>query len=115
MSELFGTITGDLVKTGLSAIAGAVGGLAAGSFAIVAGSAAAPLLIAVAVGVVTGLVLDEIDSKLGATSALIDAYAKVGEDLRAMEYEINRTINWLNSDPCAIMQLFGHTGRCSGY
>ncbi|WP_293268573.1 hypothetical protein [Neptunomonas sp.] len=107
LSELLGTITSDLIKIGLSSIAAAVAGLAVGSAAILGSVAAAPLIAAIAVGIVTGLVLEKIDRKLGATSALIKAYEKMGLDLREMKYEFNRNLNYLERNPHMISCLFG--------
>lgn len=107
LSELLGTITSDLIKIGLSSIAAAVAGLAVGSAAILGTVAAAPLIAAIAVGVVTGLVLDQIDRKLGATSALIKAYQNIGLELGQIKYEINRNLNYLERNPQMIPCLFG--------
>ena len=107
LSELLGTITTDLIKIGLSSIAAAAAGLAVGSAAVLGTVASAPLLAAIAVGVVTGLVLEQIDRKLGATNALIRAYESIGVKLREIEYEFNRNINYLERNPHLIPCLFG--------
>jgi hypothetical protein len=107
LSQLLGTITGDLIKIGLSSIAAAVAGLAVGASAVVGTVAAAPLLAAIAVGVLTGYVLNKIDSKTGATAALIAAYKQMGKDLRQMEYEAARWYDYFETNPGEIMRLFG--------
>jgi len=107
LSQLLGTVTSDLIKIGLSTIAAAVAGLAVGSAAVIGTVAAAPLIAAIAVGVVTGMMLNYIDKKLGATAALIQAYEDLGVKLSDMQYEAKRTYNFLESNPGALMQLFG--------
>lgn len=115
LSELLGTVTGDLIKIGLSAIAGAVGGLVVGSAAVIGSVAAAPLIAAVAVGIATGYLLDKIDSRFGATQALIRGYKQIGIDLKNIEYEINRNINYLEDNPWMITCLFGPCSGVRGY
>lgn len=107
LSQLLGTVTGDLIKIGLSSIAGAAAGLAVGATAIVGTVAAAPLIAAIAVGVITGIVLNELDKKFGATAALISAYEKMGIKLRELEYEAARWYDYFETNPQAIMRLFG--------
>jgi hypothetical protein len=115
LSELLGTVTGDLVKIGLSTIAGAVAGLVVGSAAVIGSVAAAPLIAAIAVGVATGYFLDKIDSRFGATQALIRGYKQIGINLREIEYEINRNINYLEKNPWMIPCLFGPCPGVLGY
>ena len=107
LSHLLGTVTGDLIKIGISSIAGAVAGLAVGATAVIGTVAAAPIIAAIAVGVITGLILNELDSKFGATAALIAAYEKVGIKLREIEYEAARWYDYFETNPQAIMRLFG--------
>ena len=107
LSDLLGTVTGDLVKLGISSIAAAVAGCAVGSAAIVGSIAAGPLIAAVAVGIITGLVLEEIDKHIGATNALIKAYARMGISLREIKSDINRNLNFLERNPQYIPCLFG--------
>lgn len=107
LSHLLGVITGDLIKIGLSSIAAAVAGLAVGATAILGTVAAAPIIAAIAVGVITGLVLNKLDSKLGATAALIAAYEKMGVKLRELEYEAGRWYDYFETNPSEIMRLFG--------
>ena len=118
LSTLFGTVTADVVKIGLSSIAGAVAGLAVGSAAVIGSVAGAPLIAAIAVGIATGLVLDRIDRKIGATAALIKYYESVGvafdRKVKEIEYETNWFFNQLN-DPCVLMAIFGGRGFCRGY
>lgn len=111
ISSLLGTVSTDIIKIGLSAIAGAAMGLAVGSFAILGTVGAAPLIAAIIVGVVTGKVLDKIDSKYGVTKAIIQAYKEIGINLNEIEYKFNRNLNWLNSNPEMIKCLFS---PCSG-
>lgn len=114
LSELLGIVTTDLIKIGLSSIAGAAAGLLVGSIATIGTVAAAPFIAAIAVGVITGLVLDEIDERLGATQALIRAYTKMGLRLDEIKYETSRTINHLENNPqfipCLFAPCFGVTG-----
>ena len=107
LSHLLGTITGDLIKIGISSIAAVVAGLAVGASAIVGTVAAAPIIAAIAVGLLTGYVLNKIDNKVGATAALIAAYKKMGKDLKALEYEAARWYDYFETNPGEIMRLFG--------
>jgi len=107
LSQLLGTITGDLIKIGISSIAGAVAGLAVGATVVIGTVAAAPIIAAIAVAVITGLILNKLDSKFGATAALIAAYDKVGIKLREIEYEAARWYDYFETNPQAIMRLLG--------
>lgn len=107
LSDLLGTVTGDLVKLGLSSIAAAVAGCTVGSAAIVGSIAAGPLIAAVAVGILAGLALDAIDKHIGATNALIKAYERMGISLREIKSDINRNLNFLERNPQYIPCLFG--------
>lgn len=78
LCELLGTMSSDLIKIGVSSIAAAVAGLAAGSVAILSGVAAAPIIVAIGVGILTTLFIDHVDEKTGATRALIQAYEEAG-------------------------------------
>ncbi|MCP4324393.1 MAG: hypothetical protein GY787_21545 [Alteromonadales bacterium] len=78
LSELLGTISGDLIKLGISSICAVVAGLAIGSVAVIGSIAAVPLLATVAVGILVGMRLDNIDEETGATKALIEAYERAG-------------------------------------
>jgi len=113
LSKLLGTVTGDLIKIGISSIAGAVAGLAVGASAVVGSVAAAPIIMAIAVGVITGYVLNKLDKKLGATAALIDMYAKMGKNLSEIEYEAARWYEYFEANPTEIMRLFGAPGSFS--
>lgn len=113
LSHLLGTITGDIIKIGVSSIAGAVAGLLVGGSAIVGTIAAAPLIAAIAIGVLTGYVLNQLDSKFGATAALIAAYEKMGIKLREIEYEAARWYNYFETNPSELMRLFGAPGSYS--
>lgn len=115
LHELLGTLSSDLIKIGLSAIAAAVAGLAVGSAAVIGSVAAAPLIAAIAVGVATGLVLDELDKRFGATQALIDAYANVGIRLGEIKWEIKRNLDFLERNPQFIPCLFGPCSVVRGY
>ncbi len=115
LSHLLGSISTDLVKIGISAIAGAVAGLAVGSAAIIGTIAAAPLIAAIVTGVVVGMVLDELDSRRGVTQALIKGYERFGIRLKEIEYEVNRQLNWLERNPHLIPCLFGPCSGIRGY
>ena len=82
-------------------------GLAVGASAIVGTVAAAPIIAAIAVGLITGYVLNKIDNKIGATAALIAAYKKMGKDLKELEYEAARWYDYFETNPGEIMRLFG--------
>ena len=107
LSELLGTITGDIIKIGVSSIAAAVVGVTLGSAAIVGSVVALPLIAAIATGVIVGLTLDAIDRNVGATAALIKAYERMGIKLRDMGYEASWWFNYFQNNPEAVMQLFG--------
>ncbi|MEJ2423968.1 MAG: hypothetical protein P8101_05825 [Candidatus Thiodiazotropha sp.] len=115
LSELLGTVTSDLIKIGLSSIAGAVAGLTVGSAAVIGSIAAAPLIAAIAVGVVTGYLLDKLDKRIGATNALIRGYEQIGIKLDEIKWEINRNINYLEDNPWMIPCLFGPCTGIRGY
>lgn len=106
LSELLGTVSADLIKIGLSTIAATVAGMLVGASAILGSIAAAPLIAAVAVGVLTGLLLDRIDDRFGATRALIEGYKQMGENLDAMVEEFNRGMNAIEKNPSLIECLF---------
>ncbi len=111
LSELLGTITGDLVKIGLTSIASVVAGLLVGSAAVIGSSVAAPLIAAIAVGVVTGYALNKIDEKLGATKALIKGYEEMGYKLSEMKWELNRELRVLKKKPWLFNCFFAPCGR----
>ena len=92
LHNLLGTISGDIVKIGLAAILSAVTAAAVGGIVGVATTAAAPLIAAIAVGVLAGWALGKIDEKIGATAALINMYEKAGVNL-------NQVINDIKSIP----------------
>ncbi len=77
LHELLGELSAGLINS----ICAAVAGLTVGSATIVAGVSGAPLFAAIAVGVLVGYVLYEIDEKYGATKVLIEAYEKMGIEL----------------------------------
>ena len=112
---MLGVVTTDLIKIGLSSIAGAVAGLLVGSMVTVGTVAAAPFIAAIAVGIVTGLALDEIDERLGATQALIRAYKKIGIRLDEIKYETSKNLNYLEKNPQLIPCLFGPCFGVKGY
>lgn len=110
LSELLGTITGDLVKIGLTTIASAVAGLLVGSSVVIGSSVAAPLVIAIAVGVVTGYALNRIDEKLGATRALIQGYEEMGYKLSEMKSQLNREFSIFKKKPWLFNCIFAPCG-----
>lgn len=115
LSELLGTVTSDLVKIGLSSIAAAAAGLVVGSSVVIGSVAAAPLIAAIAVGVATGLLLNKIDKRFGATQALIRGYKQLGIEIDKIKWEINRNINYLEDNPWMIPCLFGPCYGMRGY
>lgn len=64
MSGLLGTLTADFFKIGISGIAAAITATAIGTTVVFGSIASAPFLVAIAVGVATGLLLERIDKKL---------------------------------------------------
>jgi hypothetical protein len=114
LSKLLGTVTSDIMKIGFSSIAAAVAGLTIGTATVLGTAAATPLIVAIAVGVVTSIALEKIDGKIGATRALIAAYEQMGINLTAINQEINRNIYYLEKNPQMIRCLFGYCGA-TGY
>ena len=110
LPQLLGTVTGDIIKIGVSSIAAAAAGLAVGSAVALGSVVGLPIIAAIAVGVATGMALDYIDKKIGATAALIKAYEHMGIKLREIEYEVAWWYNFFENNPGAIMRLFGGTG-----
>ena len=115
LSKLLGTMSTDLIKIGIGAIAGAAAGVAVGSAAVIGTIAAAPLIAAIVVGVIVGRILDEIDSRYGATHALIKAYKRIGVSLDEIAYEFNRNLNWLERHPHLVPCLIGPCSGIRGY
>ncbi len=115
LSKLLGTLSSDLIKIGLASIAAAAAGLIVGSVAIIGSVATAPLLVAIAIGIVTGKTLDKVDRRFGATKALINAYARIGINLRNIQYEYNRNMSLLERKPNLIMCLFAPCPEITGY
>lgn len=111
LSGMLGRISTDVIKIGLSAIAGAVAGMVIGASAILGSVAAAPLIAAIGVGMLTGMLLNKIDDKYGATKALIKAYEKLGINLNAIANEYRQGINAIEKNPQLIKCLFGPCGR----
>lgn len=111
LSNLLGTITGDLIKIGLSAIAGTVAAMIVGGSAILGSIAAAPLIAAIGVGIIAGAVLNAIDEKYGATKALIKAYEEIGVNLDAIAEEYRRGMRAIDKDPTLIRCLFAPCGN----
>jgi len=107
LSKLLGTITADVMKVGVSSIAALAAGLAIGASTALGSIVAGPLIAAIAVGVITGFVLDKIDSRIGATAALIKAYEDTGLKLREVEYDAARWLDYFERNPHAIRRLFG--------
>jgi len=115
LSQLLGTVTSDLIKIGISAITATLAGLSVGTVAIVSSVAAAPLVAAIAVGVATGLMLDRIDSRMGATKGLIQAYGKTGSTLANIKNQAQRSLNHLERNPYMIPCLFSPCYGIRGY
>lgn len=111
LSNLLGTVTGDLMKIGLSTIEAAAAGLAVGASAALGSVAAAPLIAAIAVGILTGFALDKIDKKYGATQALIKGYERIGINLSNIKWEINNGFRQIEKNPSLIQCLFAPCGQ----
>jgi hypothetical protein len=77
MTKIVGHVYSDLIKIGISSLASAIAGLAVGS---VVTFAAAPIIVAIGVGIATGLALEAIDKHYGLTDKLIAAM----EDVQAL-------------------------------
>jgi hypothetical protein len=112
LSYFLGTVTGDLVKIGLSAIASVAAGIAVGGLAVVGTSVAIPLIAAVFVGFVVGSILDKVDERFGITEALIKTYKQIGIKLAEMEYEMNQFERATRKNPEILFCLFG---PCDGH
>jgi hypothetical protein len=102
LSMLSATLATDLLKVGISAIAGAALGLVAGGATAVA---AAPLVVAIFVSTGVALVLDAVDSRYGATeklAAIIDEYARelvekheaMQKAVKSAPHKIERGLIW---------------------
>lgn len=109
LSHLLGTVTGDLITIGLSAIAGAVAGLLVGGTVLLGSAAAAPLIAAIGIGLLAGHILGKIDSKYKVTEALIEGYKQLGIKLSKLEAkivppELEREIN---KNPEILFCVFG--------
>lgn len=73
------------------------------------------LIAAIAVGVITGWVLDKIDSaNRRVTAALIKAYEDIGLKLREVESDVVRWLNYFDRNPQAIGHFFGMPGISTG-
>lgn len=107
LHETLGSISSEVIKIGVVSIASAVAGMAIGSATIISAPVAAPIIAAIAVGWITGHVLDKIDKKVGATKALIEAYRRLGLELSEIEYRTLRWYNYFQNNPAAVKQLFG--------
>jgi hypothetical protein len=76
MTQIVGHVSTDLIKVGISSLISAMAGIAVGSVVTVA---AAPIIVAIGVGIATGLALEAIDTHYGLTDKLIAAMDKVQE------------------------------------
>jgi hypothetical protein len=114
LHHLLGTITADLVKIGLGSLAAWAVTAQAMGFALVASTAAAPLLIAIVVGAAASLLLNELDASYGVTRALIDGYQRMGvylgevrREAREAVQRAERSVGWLERHPRYLPCLFG--------
>lgn len=107
LAQLLGNVSGQLIKLGISSAAGAVAGLLSGGVTVLGSTAAVPLVIAIAVGVLTGVFLAAIDKRIGVTRALIEGYKALGVDLENIAHEAGRTIRHAEDNPGSfIRKLF---------
>jgi len=95
MFRLIGTTSTDLIKVGASA---AVASLVATSVATITTIAAGPLVVAIAIGIVTGYTLELLDHKFGVTEALVKALTEahdstIGEFGRQMN-KVENHLKW---------------------
>lgn len=113
LAEMLGTLTTDFIKIAISSAAGAILGIATGGSVVFGSIAAAPIIVAVGIGVAVGLVLEAIDKNTGATQSLIKFYSRVGIKLNEINYQISNSnlmkhINYLNENPEQLPRLLGH-------
>lgn len=111
LSQFLGTVTGDLIKIGLSSLAAAVVGLAVGTTVVLGSIAAAPLIVAISVGIAVGIILDKIDKKYGATNALIKAYERMGVNLGNIKWEFQQEMRRIEKNPQLLRCIFGPCGN----
>lgn len=95
LTELLADIAVTVVKVGISGILAAIAATAIGTVTTVA---AAPLAVAIFVGILAGYALDKLDSKYGVTDKLIEVLKKIedktiGEVSRNI-LEIERILRW---------------------
>ncbi|WP_220718595.1 hypothetical protein [Agarivorans litoreus] len=102
LSELVADLAVSLVKVGISAIVGAIAATAVGTVTTLA---AAPLAIAIFVGLLVGWGLDKLDSKYGVTQKLAALLREIedktlGEVNRSM-WKLEKILRWqiLNNQP----------------
>lgn len=91
MSRLLGSTATDLMKVGVSA---ALASLVATSVATITTIAVGPLVVAIAIGIVTGYTLDLLDQKFGVTDALVKALVEAHDNTIG---ELGRQINKVES------------------
>lgn len=110
LSHLLGTLTTDFFKIGISSVAAALAATMAGGAIIFGSTVAAPFIVAIAIGIGTGLILDKIDKRFGVTQALIQGYKNIGLDLDKMTYEFKRDLRYIEKNPFLINCLFAPCG-----
>jgi len=93
-SSLAGTIATDIIKVGIGTVLAELSALAAGSVTTVA---AAPIVVAIGVGVLSGVVLNAIDDHFGLTDKLIAALDEIGDEIskkvESLERKAGRAIH----------------------
>ena len=100
--ELVGNIASDLLKIGVPLLMAEVAGLAVGAFTTIA---ILPIAITIAVGLLTGIVLNNLDDKYQLTEKLIvalegfgtetsDGYAHIHKSIERIPHELEKGIIW---------------------
>lgn len=96
LSELLGAIASDVIKVGIStaiavgAVSLATGGLVISSFAV------GPLIIALAIGIGVGVILDEIDTHYGLTRQLKASFAEYERQIRIIHHQASNLKNTID-------------------
>jgi hypothetical protein len=89
MASLIGHVATDLAKIGVSAIMSAIAGFITGA---VVSSAAAPIIFVIAVGALTGIVLEAFDKQYGLTDKLVATIEKCSQDIVKKKKELEQTL-----------------------
>jgi hypothetical protein len=83
MTQIIGHVYSDLMKVGTSSLISAIVGIAVGS---VVTFAAVPIIVAIGVGVASGLALEAIDKHYGLTDKLVAAMEEAEALIKSGQY-----------------------------